>query len=57
MADERRSEPWPWILAGLLLAMIATCLAFWWIAASHPDARVYAHPLAGAAPGGPRPAE
>jgi hypothetical protein len=57
MADERRREPWPWILAGLLLAMVASSLAFWWIAATHPDPRVRAHPLAEAPEGAPRPAE
>lgn len=38
MEDEpRRFEPWPWALAALLVAMIAGCVAFWWIATSHPD--------------------
>jgi len=32
-----RFEPWPWAVAGLLCAMISTCLLFWWIAVSHPD--------------------
>lgn len=34
---ERRFEPWPWALAGLLLAMIAGSLAFYAVARAHPD--------------------
>ncbi len=34
---ERRHEPWPWIIAGALTFMVATSLAFFAIAASHPD--------------------
>ncbi|MGH0031625.1 MAG: hypothetical protein ACQGVC_17665 [Myxococcota bacterium] len=38
MTDEpRRFEPWPWILAGLLVFMIGTSLAFYHVAATHPD--------------------
>lgn len=33
----RRIEPWPWILTGLLACMIGGSVAFYWIAASHPD--------------------
>lgn len=33
----RRLEPWPLALAGLLLAMMATSLGFWAVAAAHPD--------------------
>lgn len=33
----RRREPWPFILAALLLFMIAVCVAFYAVAASHPD--------------------
>jgi hypothetical protein len=56
MAGDRRVEPWPLALAGLLLAMIAGSLAFYWIAARHPDARVLEHPLAAPAAPAPRPA-
>lgn len=35
--DPRRVEPWPLALAALLTAMIGICLAFWWVAATHPD--------------------
>ncbi|MDX1650050.1 MAG: FixH family protein, partial [Myxococcota bacterium] len=34
---ERRVEPWPWILAGLLAAMMAGSLGFLSIATRHPD--------------------
>lgn len=38
MADEpRRFEPWPWVLAALLGAMIVASLAFWRIAVTNPD--------------------
>lgn len=38
MEDEpRRFEPWPWALAAALGAMIAVCVAFWWVASTHPD--------------------
>jgi hypothetical protein len=32
-----RVEPWPVAVGLLLLAMIGACLAFWAIAATHPD--------------------
>ncbi len=32
-----RFEPWPFAVAGLLCAMISTCIGFWWIAVAHPD--------------------
>jgi hypothetical protein len=35
--EPRRFEPWPWALAALLAAMIGGCVAFWWIATTHPD--------------------
>jgi hypothetical protein len=38
MHDERtRMEPWPVAVIALLVAMIGACLAFWAIAATHPD--------------------
>lgn len=40
MGRQRRFEPWPWVLAGLLCAMIAGSLSFYAIAATHPDAVV-----------------
>ena len=36
----RRFEPWPWILIGMLGAMIATSLGFLAIASTHPDPEV-----------------
>jgi hypothetical protein len=30
-------EPWPVAVVVLLLAMIGACLAFWAVAAAHPD--------------------
>jgi hypothetical protein len=39
-ASRRRFEPWPWILAGMLGAMIATSLGFLAIASTHPDPEV-----------------
>ena len=40
-ADARRPiEPWPWALAGLLVAMIGSSLLLWSIAASNPDGLV-----------------
>jgi hypothetical protein len=33
----RRREPWPFALALALAAMIAVCVGFYAIAASHPD--------------------
>ena len=56
MGAERRFEPWPWIVALLLAAMVVGSLTFGWIAASHPDPRVVEHPLAAAA-ASPRAAE
>jgi nitrogen fixation protein FixH len=37
MTTERRVEPWPLAVAALLLAMIATCLAFLAVASRNPD--------------------
>lgn len=37
MDGERRVEPWPWILVGLLLAMMVGSLGFYAVAARHPD--------------------
>lgn len=37
MDAERRFEPWPFVLAFLLLAMMAGSVAFLWIATVHPD--------------------
>lgn len=37
MPPERRREPWPFLLAGLLLAMMAGSLGFLAVAAAHPD--------------------
>ena len=37
MGTERRREPWPWLVAGMLASMIAASLAFLWIAVTHPD--------------------
>jgi nitrogen fixation protein FixH len=39
-ARRRRFEPWPFALAAALLCMIATSLAFYAVARSHPDALV-----------------
>jgi hypothetical protein len=36
----RRFEPWPWVLSGMLGAMIATSLGFLAIALTHPDPEV-----------------
>jgi hypothetical protein len=36
-AEPRRVEPWPVALALLLAAMVAACVAFWWVAETHPD--------------------
>lgn len=36
----RRFEPWPWLLAGLLAAMIGSSLCLFAIASSHPDGLV-----------------
>lgn len=44
----RRFEPWPVALAAALLAMIGVCVAFWIVAARHPDAELLA---AGERPG------
>jgi hypothetical protein len=35
--EERRREPWPWIVTGLLAFMITTSLLFYAIAAANPD--------------------
>jgi len=38
LARERRGrEPWPWLIAGCLLAMGVVLAAFLWVAISHPD--------------------
>ena len=36
----RSFEPWPWILAGMLVAMIGTSISFLFVALSHPDPEV-----------------
>ncbi|HVP30611.1 MAG TPA: hypothetical protein VMW35_15765 [Myxococcota bacterium] len=36
-AHGRQREPWPWILVGLLSAMIGSSLLLLWIAIAHPD--------------------
>lgn len=41
----RRVEPWPLAVAGLLLAMIASALAFWAVAAAHPVTLVAEDPF------------
>jgi hypothetical protein len=41
-AGGRRFEPWPWIIAALLLGMITTSLNFYRIAADNPDPEVRA---------------
>jgi hypothetical protein len=38
--EVRRREPWPWIVGGLLGAMISISLAFLATAIVHPDPRV-----------------
>ncbi len=35
--SRRPREPWPWILAALLVAMMGGSLGFLWIAISAPD--------------------
>ncbi len=48
MPERRRIEPWPFYLAGMLLAMIAGSLTFLAIARAHPDPLVVDDPyLAG----------
>lgn len=37
MRTRRRVEPWPIALAAALLLMIGACVAFYAIAATHPD--------------------
>ena len=32
-----RNEPWPWILASLLLTMMVIACGFAWIASAYPD--------------------
>ncbi|MCA9510413.1 MAG: hypothetical protein KC560_06880 [Myxococcales bacterium] len=39
-APRRRFEPWPWVLAAMLGAMIATSISFYAVAASHRDPEV-----------------
>lgn len=38
----RRFEPWPWVVVGLLGSMVASSLAFYAVARSHPDPLVVA---------------
>ncbi len=40
MDAERRIEPWPLAVGGLLAMMIGACLLFWNIAATNPDPEV-----------------
>jgi hypothetical protein len=47
MPPRRRPHPWPLGIALALLAMIGACLAFWAIAAAHPDPLVAEHPRPG----------
>ncbi len=35
--ESRRQEPWPWAIAGCLLAMGVILACFLWTAVSHPD--------------------
>ena len=35
--EQRKIEPWPIALAAALAGMIGVCLAFWFVAATHPD--------------------
>ena len=37
MSGSRGAGPWPWILAGLLLFMVSSSLAFLRVAISNPD--------------------
>ena len=37
MPDERKREPWPWIIAGLLLSMMVVATSFAWVAHRMPD--------------------
>jgi hypothetical protein len=37
MDTERRREPWPFVVAGLLGSMIAVSIAFFFVAVKHPD--------------------
>jgi nitrogen fixation protein FixH len=39
-AEPRRREPWPVILAALLVAMMGASIGFWRLATRHPDALV-----------------
>ena len=39
MSGSRGAGPWPWILAGLLLFMVSSSLAFLRVAILHPDQR------------------
>ena len=36
-AQRARREPWPWAIAGALLAMAVVLACFLWTALSHPD--------------------
>jgi len=52
----RRFEPWPWVLAAMLGAMIATSISFYAVAASHRDPEVErVEAPAGAVAPAPRP--
>ena len=42
--ERRRLEPWPIALGLLLAAMIAACVAFWWVAETHRDPLVVEEP-------------
>ena len=37
MRSEGRREPWPWILAAMLLSMMSISIGFYAVAASNPD--------------------
>lgn len=40
MSPSRPREPWPFVVAAMLAAMISGSLGFFWIAVRHPDAAV-----------------
>jgi len=50
VSTERRREPWPWIVAGLLAFMVCTSLTFFAIATTHPDPPVVADDTPGLEP-------
>ena len=39
-SERKRVEPWPWLVAVMLAAMIGTSLGFFTIAVTHPDPEV-----------------